>query len=73
MIKVYCDTCGREIGPTVFIGNSKYEKTEVIIHHEGHTLDICKVCQNELARYALEDMRNRAKKARGIVNISDLD
>lgn len=41
MKKTYCDICEREMNPsTVVILGGKYPKTEVIIHHEGRTLDI---------------------------------
>jgi hypothetical protein len=59
MQKTYCDICNCEINtPTIaIIGKDKYAKTEVIIHHEGRTLDICDACRNKLVRYAFYDMR----------------
>ena len=59
MQKTYCDICNAEvITPRIaIIGKDKYATTEVIIHNEGRTLDICDACRDKLVRYAFYDMR----------------
>lgn len=66
MKKTYCDICEREMNPsTVVILGGKYPKTEVIIHHEGRTLDICDACRNKLVRYAFHEMRGNVDPVNG--------
>lgn len=64
MQKIYCDICEREMNPsTVVILGGKYPKTEVIIHHEGRTLDICDACRNKIVGYVFKDMRGMVDPA----------
>lgn len=59
MKKTFCDICGCEIWSSKFvIDDGSIGPTEVIIHREGRTLDICDACRNKLVRYAFKEMRD---------------